>query len=276
MKTLRYISIFAISLIAFSSCMNKFEMPDLTTPPYGNNNIGEANTTIEELKTKFASTISSNGSNMITGNIVIEGVVVANDATGNVYKQIVINDTTGAIVIGVDDVGLYATMTIGQRIRILCDSLYIGGYGKMGQIGGLYGGSIGRMNKVIFQKHARIIGTPDATQEEMVPTVVDESFFTNTNKNKLAKFIRLENVEITEADGKATWAPEELKNSSNVVERHVQMGKTNIVMRISTYADFANSTIPAGKLNMNGVLTRFNDYWQFMLSSTEDIEIKTE
>lgn len=276
MKTLRYISIIAISLIAFSSCMNKFEMPDLTTPPYGNNNIGEANTTIEELKTKFASTISSNGSNMITGNIVIEGVVVANDATGNVYKQIVINDTTGAIVIGVDDVGLYATMTIGQRIRILCDSLYIGGYGKMGQIGGLYGGSIGRMNKVIFQKHARIIGTPDATQEEMVPTVVDESFFTNTNKNKLAKFIRLENVEITEADGKATWAPEELKNSSNVVERHVQMGKTNIVMRISTYADFANSTIPAGKLNMNGVLTRFNDYWQFMLSSTEDIEIKTE
>ena len=276
MKTLRYISIIAISLIAFSSCMNKFEMPDLTTPPYGNNNIGEANTTIEKLKTKFASTISSNGSNMITGNIVIEGVVVANDATGNVYKQIVINDTTGAIVIGVDDVGLYATMTIGQRIRILCDSLYIGGYGKMGQIGGLYGGSIGRMNKVIFQKHARIIGTPDATQEEMVPTVVDESFFTNTNKNKLAKFIRLENVEITEADGKATWAPEELKNSSNVVERHVQMGKTNIVMRISTYADFANSTIPAGKLNMNGVLTRFNDYWQFMLSSTEDIEIKTE
>ena len=276
MKTLRYISIIAISLIAFSSCMNKFEMPDLTTPPYGNNNIGEANTTIEELKTKFASTISSNGSNMITGNIVIEGVVVANDATGNVYKQIVINDTTGAIVIGVEDVGLYATMTIGQRIRILCDSLYIGGYGKMGQIGGLYGGSIGRMNKVIFQKHARIIGTPDATQEEMVPTVVDESFFTNTNKNKLAKFIRLENVEITEADGKATWAPEELKNSSNVVERHVQMGKTNIVMRISTYADFANSTIPAGKLNMNGVLTRFNDYWQFMLSSTEDIEIKTE
>ena len=276
MKTLRYISIIAISLIAFSSCMNKFEMPDLTTPPYGNNNIGEANTTIEELKTKFESTISSNGSNMITGNIVIEGVVVANDATGNVYKQIVINDTTGAIVIGVDDVGLYATMTIGQRIRILCDSLYIGGYGKMGQIGGLYGGSIGRMNKVIFQKHARIIGTPDATQEEMVPTVVDESFFTNTNKNKLAKFIRLENVEITEADGKATWAPEELKNSSNVVERHVQMGKTNIVMRISTYADFANSTIPAGKLNMNGVLTRFNDYWQFMLSSTEDIEIKTE
>ena len=50
------------------------------------------------------------------------------------------------------------------------------------------------------------------------------------------------------------------------------MGKTNLVLRMSTYADFANEAIPDGKLNINGVLTRYNDYWQFVIGSTSDIE----
>ena len=83
--------------------------------------------------------------------------------------------------------------------------------------------------------------------------------------------MRLENVEITEADGESLWAPEELAYN-NVVERHIKMGKTNLVLRMSTYADFANEPIPDGKININGVLTRFKDYWQFVISSTSDIE----
>ena len=90
--------------------------------------------------------------------------------------------------------------------------------------------------------------------------------------NALAKYVRLEGVEITEADGTATWAPEELQNSSNVVERHIKMGSTNIVLRMSTYADFANEAMPDGKLNINGVMTRYNNYWQFVISNTTDIE----
>ena len=273
MKITRYISVVAVSLLAMTSCMNNFEMPDLTVPPFGNNEIEEATTTIENLKDQYASAISSNSAKQIADGTIIEGVVVANDETGNVYKQFVINDTTGAIIIGVNDVGLYATITIGQRVRILCDSLYIGGYGKMGQIGVPYNGGIGRMSKYLFPKHVRIIGLPDTTQVEMVPMLIDESFFTEANKNKLAKYVRLENVKINEADGTATWAPEELKNSSNVVERNIKVGKNNIVLRMSTYADFANEVIPTGPLNINGILTRYNNYWQFMISSTDDIEI---
>ena len=199
-------------------------------------------------------------------------MVVANDESGNVYKQFVINDATGAIIVGVNDVGIYATLPKGQRVRVLCDSLYIGGYGKLAQIGSLYNGSVGRMNKFLFPKHVRIIGKPDTTQAGMEPLVIDESFFTEENKNKLSKFVRLENVKIEEADGEATWAPEELKNSSNVVERHIKFGGENIILRMSTYADFAKEIIPSGSLNINGVLTRFNNYWQFMISSTGDIE----
>lgn len=271
MKAIKYLSILALSLFTATSCMNDFDEPDFKEPPFGNNEIGEANTTIAELKAKYASTISANGAKEVTEDIIIEGVVVANDETGNVYKQFIINDETGAIIIGVNDVGLYAMVPIGQRVRIDCKGLYVGGYGYMAQVGGLYNGSIGRMGKSIFPHHIRIVGAPNDTQPEMTPEVIDDTYFTDENKDQLAKFVRLENVEITEADGEALWAPEELAYN-NVVERHIKMGKTNLVLRMSTYADFANEPIPNGKLNINGVLTRFKDYWQFVISSTSDIE----
>ena len=275
MKTIKYLSILVLSLIA-ASCMNNIDEPLFNEPPFGNNEIGAATHTIADLKAEFATIITGNSVQQITDDIIIEGVVVANDESGNVYKQFIINDTTGAIVIGVNDVGLYAMVPKGQRVRIACKDLYIGGYGKMAQIGGLYNGKVGRMNRYIYPQHIRIIGLPDMMQEEMQPAVIDDSFFTNDNKNNLAKFVRLENVSITEANGTELWAPEELKNSSNVVERHIKMGKTNIVLRMSTYADFANEAIPTGSLNINGVMTRYNDYWQFVISHTTDIEKVSE
>ena len=271
MKTIKYLTMLALSLIMTTSCMNEFSEPSFQ-PPFGNNEIGAANTTIAELKAKYASIISGNGVEEVTEETIIEGVVVANDETGNVYKQFIINDETGAIIIGVNDVGLYAMVPIGQRVRISCKGLHIGGYGKMAQIGGLYNGKVGRMSKYVYPKHVRLIGTPDQNQAELKPELIDETFFTNENKEKLAKFVRLENITITEADGTALWAPEELMNSSNVVERNIKIGSTKIVLRMSTYADFANEPIPTGLLNINGVMTRYNDYWQFVISSTDDIE----
>ena len=276
MKAIKYLSILALSLFTATSCMNDFNEPDFKVPPFGNNEIGEANTTIAQLKAQHATTISGNSVVEITQDIVIEGVVVADDATGNVYKQIIINDETGAMVIGINDVGLYAMTPVGQRIRIDCKGLKIGGYGKMAQLGSLYNGKVGRMSKSVYQEHVRLIGAPSLMQPELVPEVIDESYFTAANKESLAKFVRLENVAITEANGTATWAPEELKNSSNVVERNIKIGNTKLVLRMSTYADFANETIPTGNLNINGVLTRYNDYWQFVISSTGDIEQITE
>ena len=275
MKAIKYLTILALSLFA-TSCMNEFDKPLYSDAPFGNNEIGAATHTIAQLKEEYNSTITGNSVQQITEEIVIEGVVVANDESGNVYKQFIINDATGAMVIGVNDVGLYAMVPKGQRVRIACKDLYIGGYGKMAQIGGLYNGKVGRMNRYIYPQHVRLIGIPDPTQEEMQPELIDDSFFTNENKNTLAKFVRLENVSITEANGTETWAPEEKKNSSNVVERNIKMGNTKVVLRMSTYADFANEAIPTGNLNINGVMTRYNDYWQFVISHTTDIETVNE
>lgn len=269
MKTIKYLIILTLTFFTATACMNEHDEPDFNASPFGNNSIGEATTTIADLKSKYKSIIEAKGVQEITEDIIIEGIVVSNDISGNVYKQFVIEDETEGIIIGVNDVGLYAMLPIGQQVRINCKGLHIGGYGKLAQLGGLYNGSIGRMNKYIFPNHVRLIGTPDASK--ITPQVIDESFFTETNRAKLPKLVRIDNVKFQEADGNAKYAPEELKNSSNVVERSIKVGGKKVIFRISTYADFANDILPTGNFDVTGVLTRYNDYWQFMLTSTEDI-----
>ena len=292
MKTVKYLSILVLSLFTATSCMNKHDEPSFDQPPYGNNEIGEANTTIAGLKEKYASTILNNGYEQFNEDIIIEGTIVANDETGNVYKQIVINDATGAIIIGVDDVGMYAVLPIGQRVRINCKDLYIGGYGSLAQIGTKYYNTkyseyqIGRISKIEFQKHIRIVGRTDSTQPEMTPMTITEEFLANSNNKELAPiYVELKNVSFVEADGKRTFAPEEeqISETNTAVERNVYVGNQKVIFRLSTYADFANDIIPEGNFNITGVLTRYRnpsssskDYWQFLLTSTADIKPVTE
>ena len=270
MKAIKYLSILALSLFTMTSCMNDFDEPDFKEPPFGNNEIGEANMTIAELKAKYASTISASGVEEITEDIIIEGVVVANDITGNIYKQFIIDDGTSAIVIGVNDVGLYAIMAKGQKIAVECKGLHIGGYGKSAQIGGLYEGKIGRMSKSVYPKHVKLIGIPGETTIE--PQVVDASFFTDSNKNNLPAYVKLDNITINEANGTETWAPDSRVAFSNTVKNTTKIGNTTVYILASTYADFAVETLPQGVLNATGVLTRYNNDWQFVFSSTDNFE----
>lgn len=281
-----------LSLFAATSCMNDHDDPDFKQPPYGNNKIGEANTTIAELKAKYSETILNNGYEQFTEDVIIEGVIVANDETGNVYKQLVINDKTGAIIIGVDDVGLYAALPIGERVRISCKDLYIGGYGSLAQLGTKYYNTkyseyqIGRIAKTDFQKHIRIVGKAASTDPEMTPMEVTEQYLADSNnKDNAPVFVELKNVSFLEANGEKKYAPEEeqISETNTAVERHVNIGSQQVIFRLSTYADFANEIIPKGKFNITGVLTRYRnpgnsskDYWQFMLSSTDDIKPVTE
>ena len=270
MKTIKYLSILVLSLIA-TSCMNDFDTPLFSEPPFGNNEIGEANTTIAQLKERFAATIES-GVEEITDDIIIEGVVVANDESGNIYKQFIINDSTGAIIIGVNDVGLYAMVPKGQRVRIDCKGLHIGGYRKLAQIGALYNGEVGRMSKYVYSKHVRLIGIPDTTQPEIQPTVIDDSFFTDANLKTLPKYVKLEKATISDANGSEIWAAEEKVAFSNTVKHNLAVGSKKVILLASTYADFANEVMPQGELNLTGVLTRYNDDYQFLISHTTDVE----
>ena len=47
-------------------------------------------------------------------------------------------------------------------------------------------------------------------------------------------------------------------------------GKT-VTLYNSTSADFASDVIPEGQLTLYGIMTRYNNYWQLILRSKDDV-----
>ena len=104
---MKKITLFMVALMAviLTGCMDQHDAPNLDV--YGNPSVPEANTTIAQLKQQFKSITSSSGVQQIEDSIIISGVVVADDESGNVYKQIYLRDTTAAIVIGINTTGIF-------------------------------------------------------------------------------------------------------------------------------------------------------------------------
>lgn len=272
----------------FTGCMDDdWDTPDAETlnKAYGNQAITEQNVvTIGSLKQKYTSTINatSNSYKEITEDIQIKGRVVGNDIQGNIYNEISLDDGTGAILICISQGGLFSYLPVGQEVVVDLKGLYIGGYGKQAEIGTPYTNARGnsyvsRMSRILWNQHFKLVGTPDASKiaaEEFDVSKLRDASYLETNNGKL---MTIKNVEFQNADGKTTFAPSDEKDAANCVSRGLkQDGKnlstSNIVVRTSTYADFAAQTLPQGKVNITGIFTRYNNIWQILIREESDIE----
>ena len=87
-------------------------------------------TSIRELKALY-----TNGPLEIEGNIWIKGRIVSTDVTGNIYREMYIQDETGGIDLKVGKSSLYSEYRLGQHIYVKCEGLTLGAYNGMPQLG---------------------------------------------------------------------------------------------------------------------------------------------
>src|SRR5438270_10618728 len=132
MKTNKHLLIYVSSsllLFIFAvviSCNKKFDAPPSYIPPDIT-----ANISIAALKTIH----TLGNADSITTDAIIEGVVIANDSSGNFYKQIILQDSTGGIAINVDDYNLYSSFPIGRKVYVKLNGLFINDDGGLMYIG---------------------------------------------------------------------------------------------------------------------------------------------
>ena len=275
MKTRYMFLAIAITSMGLAACMDKdWETPQFDEPLYGNNSImkeeGDKVITIGELKEKYSSLInaSSDGVKEITDDWQLQVVVNGNDEGGNLYKQISVQDPTGAIIVGINGSNLYPYMPVGQQLLINLKGLHIGGYRKQAQIGALYNGSIGRMDTDVWEQHVRLL--KEGEIEAKVDTV---DFDENADKFILSgRIVKLSGVTIS-GEGTQVLAPEDgsVTLSSNCANRLIN-GKSSLVLRTSSYSKFANRAIPKGKADVYGVCTRYNNTWQILMRTESDLQ----
>lgn len=277
-----YLLIFALACTLFSSCMNgDWDEPDFNgAAPYGNNSLTEQNVIpIADLIKKyhnllFESTTDQN--KQIDEDIMIKGRITGNDVGGNIYKQVTLQDTTAAIIIAINEGGLNGYLAEGSEILVDLKGLYIGGYRKQPEIGAPYNGnSIGRMQKDIWAKHFKILGSPDAS---LIQPVDFKTIKKEMDAN-CAKLVILKDVTFKEADGKSTFSTG--TSTGNAVNQELDGYGSKVVIRTSTYADFAAIPLPYDtvakkklKCDITGIATRYNSTWQILIRKTSDIVVK--
>ena len=71
----------------------------------------------------------------VSGNTWIKGQVISSDVTGNVYRELYIQDETGGIDLKLGKSSLYSEFSLGQWVYVLCDGLTLGAYNGMPQLG---------------------------------------------------------------------------------------------------------------------------------------------
>lgn len=274
MKSIKYILIAAVCAL-FASCMDgDWDEPSLSTDLYGNKNISEGNViTIAELIKKYPNVFASTDQNAeITEDIQIKARVTGNDLGGNLYKQIAIQDETGALIVAVNQNGMNGYLPEGQEILIDLKGLHIGGYRKQPELGAPYNGtSIGRMSKDIWQQHFKVMGGFQDINPNAIQPVEFTTEFAKDYNNNCGKLVVLKDVHFSNADGKSTLTTG-TATGGNYVNQTLKEFGSNVVVRTSTYADFGAMVMPTGAVTLTGIATRYNNTWQILIRKTSDIK----
>ena len=267
-------------VFAMTSCQDRdWETPEglATEPPYGNNTlVAGTTTTIAQLQSKYASVISNSSYSLITDDLWLRCVVTGNDFGGNIYKQITVQDETGGIVIGINGSDQGALMPVGQKLLVSLKDLYIGGYGAQAQIGGLYNGSMGRMDLSVWKQHVRLImdGTEEASAYKTIKVDTIDFDPNKTMAQQSGRVVRLKGV-IIKGGGTQILAPDDgtVNLTSNCANRDVTGGNagSKCVLRTSTYADFKGVAIPSGPVDFYGIATIYRDTWQILARTQTDL-----
>lgn len=298
MKKIKYIKFLVAALLLGSvatSCMDDdWNTPNSVAAPFGNNNIAEDAgkiITIKDLKAKTVDKLPASVANdtiRITEDWQLKVRVTGNDIQGNIYNEVAVEDESGeGLLICIQKSGLFGILPVGQEILVNLKGLYIGIYGNNVQIGTPYTNNSGRtftsrMPFNTWNEHFKILGDADASKvvpEEFDVTKLKDEAYVKSHRGKL---MTLKNVEMDKADGILAWAPEADKDAGNGVSRTVKInGKAQslMVVRSSTYADFAALAMPKGKVNLTGIFTvyatnpsRYGYTWQILLRSIDDVE----
>lgn len=273
-KSLIYIYTALLALagsVSLSSCDDDFERPPMVVPTAKRH----ANTTIAELKTKFY-TGESNYATLVEKrddgtDYIIKGRVISSDQAGNFFKQLVIEDETGAIQVNIDSYDLYKSYQYGQEIVIDVTGLYVGAYGKLMQIGSTPNNNYpGRIASDLATKHIEVNGL--AEPEKIVAgeyTIAALNDLISNQEEFLAKQCRLVSIkDVTFKDaGKATLADKD-KNTS----RTISDGTGDMIVYTSGYSDFYDYYCPEGKGTIVGILSFFNRSWQIRLIGVSEDE----
>lgn len=271
MKKLIMITMLTTSIV-ISSCKKDYDAP----PQSGDPNI-TVTTTIKDLKAMHT---TPGAFDLITTDIVISGVVIADDRSGNLYKEIYIRDNTGAIAVQLASSGLYANYPVGKKIFIKCNGLCLSDYRNMIQLGikNVSNGTI-TLESIPAPLIANyVIG--GSLNNPVLPKVVTEADLALLSGSQamqtplVGDLIQLNDYEFMIGDTKRSYGDtSNAKSALNGQTRIKSCGSnSSLIIQTSGYADFAAKSPQAGNGSIAAIYTIYGTTKQLIIRDTTDVK----
>ncbi|PZP48191.1 MAG: hypothetical protein DI598_10255, partial [Pseudopedobacter saltans] len=253
------------AMLLFWGCSPKFDIPETET-----NTIMQATMSIRQLKQLHA----IGKFELLSNNDVIEGVVIADDKSGNFYQSIVVQDNSGGIVLRIASSNLYTSYPIGRKVYIHLKGLYMGDYRGTIQLGGGIDSSLSyrpQLNGIASNLVDKFV-FKGAFNQIVQPRVVLPSQLTDNLQDTLqSTLVSITNVQFNDADLSKKMA--DVSKQVSAVSFILQDCLGNaVLLRNSSYATFSNIDVPKGNGILTGVFTLYNSDKQIIVRDTSDFQ----
>lgn len=248
-------------MAAFTSCNKEWDAPEFEVATY----TGEpANKTIQDIINVYTNAGKMDSICHAGETFIVKATVVSSDEGGNFYKNMVVEDETGAIQIQINKSGLCHTYPVGQTVYINCQGLVVGNYHGVYQIGWIYNGDVGRIDGNFLDKYLFKDGMPKPV------TPIDITSASQLSAENVCKLVCIRNCQFADEVVGQPWSTE-TATTSRVIKSINGQPVNNLVVRTSNYAKFRKGLIPSGSGDIIGILSVYGTTYQLMLRTTDDV-----
>ncbi|MCC6838771.1 MAG: choice-of-anchor J domain-containing protein [Flavobacteriales bacterium] len=229
-------------------CKKEFDSPPVRTIPEGSVlTIAQLKALYQGAPVHFADSLAQS----------VYAVVTADEQNGNLYKNLYVQDHTGAMAIRLlNSGGLYQ----GDSIRIYLPGTVLSPYNGLMQID-----SVDVDNNVVKQATGVYVAPTPTT----ITALASEAGPGGALQSKL---ITLAGVEFVDSTGTLTYADPVNQVTVNRDLEDCNSGNT-IIVRTSGYANFAGQHLPTGKGTFTGIASWFGSSPQLYIRNISEVQM---
>ena len=249
-----------VFLAGISSCVKE----KFNAPPVGNTDPNLVpNTTIAAL-----SAMATTTGTQVTQSLILEAVVVGDDRSGNLYKELDIEDSTGGILLMITGDDLYANYPVGRRLFIQLQGLYIATYDGTNEIvasidNGIFTGiSTANISQYVVPGKWGIVTAPKP---------VTLSQITANPATYQSQLVQLSNVEFSFGSRGVLYANATYDISGSLTLQDCNLNTATVYT--SGYASFASAVSPSGNGTMICLAGDYNGAAQIIIRDTTDLHL---
>lgn len=263
-----FIAILTAMLIIPMACVDlDFDEP----PPGGDDPNIPVNITIGELKSRH----TLEQYEEITDDATFYGIVISNDAAGNFFKQLVLQDATGGLEMRIEMTDLNNLYPVGRKVYVKAKGLWLGDYNGLVQLGAGVGTDdqgdpeLLRIPESLIDQYI----VPATYGNDITPkTLTIDDLTINAQDSLVSTLVRFEGMQFIAADAGEVYAVFQVNTNREIEDCFDQ----RLILRTSGYASFASDTTPLLNGTITGVLSIFGDTYQLTIRDLDDVMMEGE